>query len=549
MPSFNLVDRPWLPCVTPDGAGVELSLRDALLRAHEHRELFDPSPLVTVALHRLLLAVLHRAYNGPEGIEEWSEIWQKRRFDPEVITGYLDDAEVQPRFDLFDAERPFYQVPFIPDLAEPAKWSPISRLVQEAATGNNATLFDHRLDAEPRPVAPPEAARYLVAMQAFAVGGGVSKPFNFGHGPSTRGFTLLALGASLFETLTLNLVVYNDLRPIPLGARPDLPAWEQHERLVPRNEGSPPAGYLDYLTWQSRQIHLIPRPDLTVGWCQFRQQLKLPPDAPIDPFKSYLIDPKTGRSAQSFRRERALWRDSAALLAQTQATRSGGAYQRPELIEWLAEIEEAHLSGLVDINPLLRLAALGISTEQGKAASVILWRREELPLPLTLLALPEVGIKLAEALRAAESAGRLLNQSARALAELLLAPMSDDKDGRKADPDQARALAHALAPGQRYWPRLDTPFAKLITALPTDRTPLPDDPTEFRYGVGALPDWANAVRAAASQAFDETVSGLDTSARSLKAVASVRGRFRGGLNKVLERLETGAAPGEKEEAA
>jgi CRISPR system Cascade subunit CasA len=547
MPSFNLVDHPWLPCVTPDGSGIECSLRDALLQAHEHRELFDPSPLVNVGLHRLLLGVLHRAFNGPADIEEWRDIWQAKWFDPHKVNAYLDERHSY--FDLFDAERPFYQVPFISDLAEPKKWSPISRLVQEAAAGNNATLFDHCTDAEPRPVSPAEAARYVVAMQAFAVGGGVSKPFNFGHGPITRGFTLLALGGSLFETLALNLVVYNELRPIPRGARPDLPAWEQQERPVPRNEGSLPAGYLDYLTWQSRQIHLIPQPDSTVQWCQVRQQMKLPPDAPIDPFKSYLIDPKAGRSARTFRRERALWRDSSALLAQTQATPASGTYQRPELIEWLAEIEEAHLSGLIDINPLVRLAALGLSTEQGKAASVILWRREELPLPLRLLALPEAISKLAEALAAAELVGRVLNQSARNLADLLLTPMCDDKDAHKADPDQARALARALALEQRYWPRLDAHFAELITTLPADRTPHPDDPTEFQYGAKALPVWAKAVRKAAEDSFDETAASLDRSARALKAVAAAQGRFRGSLNRALAPLEESDRREEEGEAA
>jgi CRISPR type I-E-associated protein CasA/Cse1 len=359
----------------------------------------------------------------------------------------------------------------------------------------------------------------------------------------------LALADTLFQTLALNLVPYNQALPIPRGRSADLPAWEWQERPTPRNTGTSASGYLDLLTWQSRQIHHIPRPDGTVEWCQFRQQMKLPPEAPIDPFKSYIVDPKTGRSARSFRRERALWRDSAVLLEQTQVTPSGGATRWPGLIEWLADIEAAEEEGLVETLPRVRLAALGLSTEQGKAASVILWRREELPLPLALLALPDAISDLADALRVAEVVGRLLSQTARQLAELLLAPMSDETDGRKADPEQAKALARALALERRYWPRLDAPFAALITALPKDRAPEPDDPDAGDDGANALRAWAEALETAANDAFEETVASLDRSARSLKAVAAARGRFRGGLRKALEPLDPGVARGEKKEDA
>ena len=58
--SFNLVDEPWLPVMWSDGTAGEVGLRDALVRAHEIREMVDGSPLVTVSLHRLLLVHLGR---------------------------------------------------------------------------------------------------------------------------------------------------------------------------------------------------------------------------------------------------------------------------------------------------------------------------------------------------------------------------------------------------------------------------------------------------------------------------------------------------------
>ena len=62
--SFDLLKRAWVPCIRADGTLDELSLRDALVRAHELRALHGESPLVVAALYRLLLAVLHRVF-GP----------------------------------------------------------------------------------------------------------------------------------------------------------------------------------------------------------------------------------------------------------------------------------------------------------------------------------------------------------------------------------------------------------------------------------------------------------------------------------------------------
>ena len=38
MPSFNLIDQPFIPCVRHDGQTVECGLRDVLVKAHEIAE-------------------------------------------------------------------------------------------------------------------------------------------------------------------------------------------------------------------------------------------------------------------------------------------------------------------------------------------------------------------------------------------------------------------------------------------------------------------------------------------------------------------------------
>jgi len=91
MPEFNLVDQPWIPCLLRDGGKPqERSLRDTLTGAHEIRELSDASPLVTVSLHRLLLAILHRNF-GPASFSEWKELWQHGQWDSDKLNQYFDE--------------------------------------------------------------------------------------------------------------------------------------------------------------------------------------------------------------------------------------------------------------------------------------------------------------------------------------------------------------------------------------------------------------------------------------------------------------------------
>ena len=113
--TYNLIDQPWLPCVTDSGEVEYVGILDALSRAGQFKELRDPSPLVTVSLHRMLLAVLHRVF-GPKTYEAWGRLWQggKGSFDRERLQGYLKSPAVFSRFDLFDKPHPFYQCASLP---------------------------------------------------------------------------------------------------------------------------------------------------------------------------------------------------------------------------------------------------------------------------------------------------------------------------------------------------------------------------------------------------------------------------------------------------
>jgi hypothetical protein len=51
----QLIDSKCIPCILPNGKHEELSIKETFERVSEIQEIFDPSPSVTVAIHRLLL--------------------------------------------------------------------------------------------------------------------------------------------------------------------------------------------------------------------------------------------------------------------------------------------------------------------------------------------------------------------------------------------------------------------------------------------------------------------------------------------------------------
>lgn len=520
MPRFDLVEEGWLPCVLADGSRQDFGLREALVRAHEVRELADPSPLVTVALHRLLLAVLHRSHGGPASLDAWAELWRRGRWDEATVASYL--ARWRPRFDLFDAERPFYQVPRMDD----AKMHPIALLAQETASGNNATLFDHSISESPFAVPPAVAARRLVASQAFALGGGVSQPFNLSHAPLVRGYSVLTVGDSLFETLALNLLPYNAETPIPRQGD-DLPAWEEDLPRSPDRDGTPHRGWVDYLTWQSRRIHLLPEggPPM-VRRCQIRQNLKLMDLNGPDPFKSYRTTKTEGVRAQGFDPDRALWRDSHALFQVQSPSRSA-----PDAFNTLARIDDLRRTGRIDAEPAYSFGAFGLATDPGKAASVVLWRHERLPLPLAYLTEDPLRQRLEEALTLGERTAAALGAGTWALAKLLLAPNSDDPEQRQPLGGDIGELRRHIAADRRYWPRLEVPFARLLVALPDDW--VLDEDEKREYGGRQIPAWKEVLERGAWRAFDETTRGFDRAGRDLKAVAKARGTFGYRLREAL----------------
>jgi len=503
--SFHLTTQAFVPCVLEDGSVQDLSLTDVLVRAHKIREVRDGSPLVTVALHRLLLAVLHRVF-GPADLEAWMRLWKAPQFDEARVRTYLE--EHHDEFDLCHPDRPFYQTAGDEELEA---MKPVSIWRLDLVQGNNATLFDHRTEHESPAVGAAHAARLLVAYQAFALGGGVSKPFNFMHGPLARdgGFLTVLQGDNLHQTLCLNLLRLNERSPHPWHSGPaDRPAWERREERPIRKRGTTPDGHLDYLTWQSRRIRLLPDDGdaLTFSRVKMLQGLALPsgPSTP-EPMCLYTrASDSDDWRARPFEPDRSLWRDSHTLLATADA---GHRKFRPPLaILQLADLKDRML---LEETRTFRCAALGLCASQAKVKA---WRHETLPLPLAYVGNQRLVDVLGDAVKAAEDAADALRQAARKLA--LVAHGLDKKP--QLGPAEHSLLRKSVGQSlRRYWPRLESKFRGLMADLPARQPADPDEP---------INDWREFVVQAATDTFNEALAALPVQETVLSAAFADSGK-------------------------
>ncbi len=530
--SFNLLDEQWIPCRMVDGETRELSLIDALCQSHEVLAILHPSPLVTVALHRLLLAILHRVF-GPSDWRCWQKIWNEGHFDQTSIGQYLE--RWRDRFDLFDEKHPFYQTAEVGfDYAKSA-----AKLPHELASGNNPTLFDHTIMKEPPIVSAAKAARFVVAHQGYAVGGLVSseegRKKQDGSADSAfmvKGAAILAIGRNLFETLMLNFVQYNpdDEEPFALDAERDIPAWERDECVKPVDRL--PDGYLDWLTWQSRRIRLKPEADdqrrPVVREAVIMKGYQLPDNQWRYGRETMIAFRKFEKATRNqepwlaiaFTEDRALWRDMLSLVQSVDEKSV-----RPRTMDWLADLRSR---GVFEENRALQLSAYGLCSDR---ARIDFWRHEALPLPLAYLSDEELVSSLGNALSLAEDAGNRLRESTWLLARLVLVPDESKKLGEEAKKDVSN-MCKELSPGRLYWSRLETHFKKLVVELPDDSSI--DQHGSTFYGERCLPEWAETLRKVALEAFYAATAALGGSGRALKARAKAESQFRRELYGVLK---------------
>ncbi|MCX6378704.1 MAG: type I-E CRISPR-associated protein Cse1/CasA [Armatimonadetes bacterium] len=535
-PKYNLLHEPWIPCELSGGSTVKLGLWDVLARAHEIIEIYDPSPLVTTSLHRLLIVLMYRcvpASSDEDFDSNWKTLWES----PTLPTGNIERyfAQWSERFSLFDENYPFYQTPSLSVVQEDKQGNlqehpdSIFRLHNDTPDVALSYLFEHRQLSQDSVVIPvDEAARLLVATQSYGISCSQSGRYTFNgetkHDPGGRqngllytGLVCWLAGQSLKETLLLNWTRY-------VCPELDMPCWERNDYAasITSSQGKGnehiPRGMLDRFTWQARMARLIPTyqyGNLAVSQIHFTQGRQARKAVIRDEMQFYIRDSKGEvESVLQLRRDKAGWRNIHSLLLFSSLKQND---TRPAVIRQVSErIEYGELN--VNTRRYLQLHVTGHSNDKAKT---VLWRHDFQAIPVRLIADPNLSMLLGRLMSEAEDMSNILQRKTEKLCQVFLCPKYFDMDGEPINKPPERkkweSLSRCIDPRPAYWARLESVFQRLLLHIADDE----GDASEV---------WRKALDNQARIAFSEAASQLGDSVRAIKAeaLASVKTKTRKG---------------------
>ncbi|MBD3226733.1 MAG: type I-E CRISPR-associated protein Cse1/CasA [Candidatus Lokiarchaeota archaeon] len=450
--SFNLLEDPWIPCMMKSNEYNTLSIKDCLFNANEVSEISSNNPLIVISVHRFLLAFLHKNY-GPKNAREWSEIYSAGHWNGKKLDQYFE--KWKHRFELFnEPENRFYQIKPNTD-----RKTPITKLNYALSSGNNTALFDHNWDSDIHPMDVENVAQLLITFQNYAVGGGRSKPFYYSDAPLISGIVTLLKGKDLFETLMLNFIRYDEEHPfIKSDDHPDIPFWERDDRsLCQDKDGRYPYGYLDYLTWQSRRIWLIPIKDegkIKVKNVIMAQGEKVSSEWNEDPQKIYKLDKKNERKQIKVLPDRKVWRDIEALIRLNDSTSN---FISPKAINWIARNE------IIPNTKRFNLEIYGVCHNKAKISS---WHRSYIPLPLKFLDDQNLVADVKTFIDKCEKIEKILTKTVKLLGKEYLFP--DNPSISKNQWNKVWDFINNLQIRIKYWNFIEQYFYKFINEIPQE---------------------------------------------------------------------------------
>jgi CRISPR system Cascade subunit CasA len=368
------------------------------------------------------------------------------------------------------------------------------------ASGNNATLFDHSLDGMPGWYSPAEAAQLLITWQGFSLGGmssaSISKDKYYKDSPFARGVLFLNRGQTLFHSLMLNLTSadYDPLRP----QSDDQPTWEVNDPF--QDDRFDPSGILDFLTWQSRRILLIPEENN--GEVGVRSIFIAPGHGLVETFSNpyyqnrlQITDGKQSIKPMRFQQGRALWRDSAAILYV-----KGWNMESPLPVTWAAALQGDEILQTDSI----QMDLIGMCTQPGQKR-VYFYAHETFLAPLAYLEDDTLWQMLEQGLRWAEGVRSNLYLAVRELARYFIVPMHDLDNISTPDRKDTNSLIEHWNAEHHYWGLLEPAFYEYIVSLPHD--------------ANAQERWQSAIQQSARTALNLTSDQVGTTPAGLKARA------------------------------
>lgn len=484
MMTFNLVDQQWIPVVGQNWQRREVSLTELFNSWETFREIQADNPPTTLAIYRFLLAVLHRAYQGPRNVDHWEEIQQDKGQGAIIYLNQWRD-----RFDLFCPNHPFMQ-----DFSIEEKDAGEVYLASLLHGNNTSTVFCHEHQWSNATLTFPESARLVLRLHNFDTGGRKTGATDSAAVlPMMDAANVLVRGANLYETLLLNLMEYDPSRDKPSAViGNDIPCWE---RVDQKPKERIPAGYIDYLTYQWRRVKLFAQ-DGKVVRVALHPGDRFPKDIATSQWECSIAYTKTDKVR--LKPKRSLWRDSAVFL------QSADTSSRPRILDWVAELKADDL-----VKSNLYLQILGLNVDPKIIAKPIGWSSQQFAVPLVYLTEKSLWQSLSRAIAIAEDHQQIFRAFRGSPYHALAEALNNSDTG---------GFAATLDGESRYWATLDQTFQNLLQSLSLDKT---KDGNGIIYGNIRLPEWTIAVQRAARDAFTQSIAPIrsyEARAKALRAL-------------------------------
>lgn len=496
-PSFNLWTESWITAEGDRGQSVELSLAQILEQAHRYRTLWDPSPLVLVGLHRLLVAILQDALQ-PQDERDLANLWAASRFPEEVIATF--GQRYTHHFDLFSETEPFLQsadLSLYPRPEDKANLKSIAHLLPETPAGTAVTHYHHGDETEGQ-FCPATVAKGLIMIPAFASSGGA------GIKPSINGVPpiyVLPGGENLFQSLVASLITPAFQPELSQGVK-DTPWWKRDPVIGHKQEVNQ-IGYLHSLTFPARRVRLHPRKmtvpcshcgqmaEWAVSTMIYQMGESRPKDAPFwfDPFAAYRLPDQAGEKNETPKpirpvEGRTLWREFAGLFLQSKARHT----KRPSVLTQIARVIEEYDVARDDIPYPFR--CVGLRTDM--KAKIFEWIDAGFAVPPALLRDPEVGKLTQDGIDFALTGEIIIKQVFR-----------QSFSGSLTNSERHQRTKNRMA--QAYWAKLTPHFTDFVVGL--------SDPKRQEQLVD---EWLDIVVFTAQAAFQEAATTLGDEAATLR---------------------------------
>ncbi len=443
---MNLTSDPWIPVRMNNGGSQEMSLLDIFNNPSDIADL-SLAPHERIAVMRLLICITQAAIGFPEADDEWDEFGQDLE---DKAKSYLE--KWKDSFELLGEGKRFLQTP----QAASDKSYPSFQMVYTAASGNTATVLDHRSKSTVIPA--DQLALVLLVYQNFFVGGSMASKVK-GNGPSLKALHTFIQGEDLRKTL-----LYNCLDSDTLLLDEGRPIWE-----LPSDSANATSTYLGRMVPTPCSIWLNENLQET----QINQGYSYPEYDQIEPessatktiwMKGKTENPRLLRANT----DRGLWRDLHSITVLRKAEKSLSS--APAIIQshynefegtsampiWCGELIKAKDAKILDATESTFHLPLSLFSEQGRT-------------------LYDEGVQLAD------SRSKSLADAVRSYAKSLYI----DK------PDTSAATRH-------YWHSLDQQSVKLLDVVQN-----PDSLDKDKFGPSSDP-WSKAVYRSAVAAYDAT---------------------------------------------